>query len=55
MPGDTPAEREQTAVVLFAGMAGTLTLARATADETLRRRILDTARGFYLQLVRGHT
>jgi TetR/AcrR family transcriptional repressor of nem operon len=53
MPGDTPAEREQTAIVLFAGMAGTLTLARATADETLRLRILDAARTFYQQLVRG--
>ena len=50
LPGDTPAEREQTAMVLFAGMAGTLTLARATADGGLRQTILETARKLYLQL-----
>jgi TetR/AcrR family transcriptional regulator, transcriptional repressor for nem operon len=55
MPGDTLAEREQTAVILFAGMAGTLILARATADETLRRQILEAARSFYGQLVRGRS
>jgi len=52
MPGDTCAEREQNAIVLFASMAGTLTLARATADDALRHRILEAARRFYLQLAR---
>jgi TetR/AcrR family transcriptional repressor of nem operon len=52
MPGDTLAAREQTAIVLLAGMAGTLTVARATADEALRHRILEAARRFYLQAVR---
>jgi TetR/AcrR family transcriptional repressor of nem operon len=49
MPGDTAAERERRAIVLFASMAGTLMLARATADETLRSDILATARDFYLR------
>jgi TetR/AcrR family transcriptional regulator, transcriptional repressor for nem operon len=49
MPGDTIAERERMAIVLFASMAGTLTLARATADETLRSDILATARDLYLK------
>lgn len=52
MPGETSAEREENAVVLFAGMAGTLALARATADDALRQRILDAARTFYLRLAR---
>jgi TetR/AcrR family transcriptional regulator, transcriptional repressor for nem operon len=50
MPGETPAEREQTAMVLFAGMSGVLTLARAIADPALRRSILEAARTFYLGL-----
>jgi TetR/AcrR family transcriptional regulator, transcriptional repressor for nem operon len=49
MPGRTAVERERTAIVLFASMAGTLLLARATADEKTRRHILETARTFYLQ------
>src|SRR2546427_9874304 len=49
IPGRTAAERERTAVVLFASMAGTLMLARATADEAIRRDILETARTFYLK------
>jgi hypothetical protein len=49
MPGRTAAERERTAIVLFASMAGTVMLARATADETIRRDILETARTFYLK------
>ena len=51
MPGDTAAEREQNAIVLFASMAGTLTLARGVANDALRHQILDAARKFYLQLV----
>jgi TetR/AcrR family transcriptional repressor of nem operon len=49
MPGRTAAERERTAIVLFASMAGTVMLARATADDTIRRDILETARTFYLK------
>jgi TetR/AcrR family transcriptional repressor of nem operon len=48
MPGATAAERENTAMVLFAGMAGALNLARTTTDEGLRRAILDQARKFYI-------
>lgn len=49
MPGETSAGRERTALVLFASMAGALTLARATSDETLRRTILEGARAFYVR------
>jgi TetR/AcrR family transcriptional repressor of nem operon len=49
MPGRAAAERERHAVVLFASMAGTLMLARATADESVRRDILKTARDVYIR------
>jgi TetR/AcrR family transcriptional repressor of nem operon len=49
MPGRTPSERERNAVVLLAGMAGTLMMARATADEDMRRDLLATARNFYIR------
>ncbi len=49
LPGETSAERERTALVLFAGMAGALNVARATSDEALRRTILEAARAFYVQ------
>jgi TetR/AcrR family transcriptional regulator, transcriptional repressor for nem operon len=45
--GTTAAERRRNALLLFAGMAGTLTIARATADETLRASILKSGRDFY--------
>ncbi len=49
MPGRTIAERRRSALVLFAGMAGVLNLARATSDEKLRRTILEGARAFYVR------
>ncbi len=49
MPGGTAAERERAAIVLFSGMAGALSLARATADESLRRTVLEAARTFYVR------
>ena len=49
MPGESDAERGHTAIVLFASMAGALNVARATADETLRRTILEHARTFCLR------
>lgn len=53
MPGKTPAERERTALVLFAGMVGAINLARATPNEALRQSILEQARAFYIQALRG--
>jgi hypothetical protein len=53
MPGRTAVERERHAVVLFASMAGTVMLARATADEGMRRGILETARHFYIRSFTG--
>jgi TetR/AcrR family transcriptional repressor of nem operon len=49
MPGRTATERERAAIVLFAGMAGVLNVARATSDETLRDSILEQARAFYIK------
>jgi TetR/AcrR family transcriptional repressor of nem operon len=49
MPGESERERRQTAMVLFASMAGALNVARAVADESLRRTILGQARSFCLR------
>jgi len=49
LPGRTTAERERRALVLFAGLVGALNLARATADDDLRRSILEDARAFYIR------
>jgi TetR/AcrR family transcriptional repressor of nem operon len=49
LPGESAAERERTAMVLLAGMAGALNVARAVSDEPLRRAILEQARAFYVQ------
>lgn len=51
MPGNSKADRQRTAIVLFASMAGALSLARAVADETLRRTVLEQARTFCLRAV----
>jgi TetR/AcrR family transcriptional repressor of nem operon len=48
LPGATEEERRQKAVALFSGMAGTLTVARAFSDQRERRRILESARKFFL-------
>lgn len=53
MPGATQAERENNALVLFTGMAGALNLARAIADPALRDLLLESARAFYLDAMRG--
>lgn len=47
MPGSTEADREQRAVVLFSGMAGTLTLARTVSDPQARAQLLEAARAIY--------
>lgn len=52
VPGSTLAERKAAALMLFAGMAGVLNLARATPDEALRRRILERGRRFYVRAMR---
>ena len=49
MPGDTPAQRERNAMVLFAGMAGALNVARAASDDTLRRTILEQSRTLFVR------
>jgi len=49
MSGETEDERRRAAGVLMSGMAGTLSVARAVADEDLRRRILSSARKIYVE------
>jgi TetR/AcrR family transcriptional repressor of nem operon len=47
LSGATEEERERNFSLLFSGMAGTLSLARATGDRATRRRLLDGAREVY--------
>jgi TetR/AcrR family transcriptional repressor of nem operon len=47
LPGKTRPERQRNFLVLFSGMAGTLSLARAVSDEQTRARLLRAAKEFY--------
>lgn len=49
LPGKTRSERQRNFLVLFSGMAGTLSLARAVSDEQSRARLLHAAKEFYIQ------
>jgi TetR/AcrR family transcriptional regulator, transcriptional repressor for nem operon len=49
LPGKTRPERQRNFLVLFSGMAGTLSLARAVSDEQIRARLLHAAKEFYIQ------
>jgi TetR/AcrR family transcriptional repressor of nem operon len=49
LPGSTEGERQRNCVVLFSGMAGALSMARAVANESTRHRILQGAREFYIR------
>ena len=49
MSGETEEQRRRAAGVLISGMSGTLSVARAVANEDLRRRILSAARKIYVQ------
>ncbi len=49
MPGASEEERMRKAMMLFSGMHGTLTIARAIVDDHERRRFLDHAKTFYLE------
>jgi hypothetical protein len=51
LPGGTAEERERKAGVLLSGMAGTLNMARVIVDDQQRRRFLDDAKKFYLELL----
>lgn len=48
MPGSTESERRGNVAALMSGMAGTMSMARAVADERLRRGILQSARKMFL-------
>jgi TetR/AcrR family transcriptional repressor of nem operon len=47
MKGRTEEERQQRALALLSGMAGSLALARAVSDEGLRQSILSGAREYF--------
>ncbi len=53
MSGASEEERTRKASVLFSGMSGTLAVARALADEELRRTLLATARKMYVEAFVG--
>jgi TetR/AcrR family transcriptional regulator, transcriptional repressor for nem operon len=48
-PGATEEQRLLQAQILFSGMAGTLTVARAATDVAEKARMLEAARAFYLR------
>jgi TetR/AcrR family transcriptional regulator, transcriptional repressor for nem operon len=48
LPGKNRPERQRNFLVLFSGMAGTLSLARAVSDEQTRARLLRAAQEFYI-------
>ena len=50
LPGATSEERERNCMVLFCGMAGALSLARATPDLESRKTILEASRDFYTRI-----
>ncbi|TLY38568.1 MAG: TetR/AcrR family transcriptional regulator [Nitrospirae bacterium] len=49
LPGKTRSERQRNFLVLFSGMAGSLSLARAVSDDQTRARLLQAAKEFYIQ------
>ncbi len=53
LPGATAEDRWRRAAVLFSGMSGTLSVARALADDQARGRLLRDARAFFLAAARG--
>jgi TetR/AcrR family transcriptional repressor of nem operon len=53
MPGTTPQEQRDAALVLAAGMAGAVALSRAVDDSSLSDRLLLTARRFYTGALAG--
>lgn len=53
VPGATPEARHDAALVLAAGMAGAVALARAVDDPTLSDRLLLAARRFYTDTLAG--
>ncbi|MGO8949046.1 MAG: TetR/AcrR family transcriptional regulator [Ktedonobacterales bacterium] len=54
VPGTTPPERQEAALVLIAGMAGAIALARAVDDATLSDRLLLATRRFYTGALAGN-
>lgn len=49
MPGTNTTERKEQFLVLFSGMAGALSVARAVSNPEMRQSILESARDFYIK------
>ena len=54
VPGDTPEDRRDAALVLAAGMAGAVAISRAVDDPHLSDRLLLAARRFYTDTLAGN-
>lgn len=50
LPGATEDERQRNALVLFSGMVGALSVARAVADQALQAELLAAARELYTKV-----
>jgi TetR/AcrR family transcriptional repressor of nem operon len=53
VPGENDGDREEKAMMLLSGMAGTLAAARVMPDDRQQRAFLDAARKFYFNAARG--
>ena len=53
VPGANGEERRRRATALIAGMAGTVSTARALPDEGMRRKLLEDARWMFLRAFAG--
>jgi TetR/AcrR family transcriptional regulator, transcriptional repressor for nem operon len=49
LPGSTESEKLRNFGILFSGMSGALSLARAVSDSAMRARILEGAKEFYIR------
>jgi hypothetical protein len=53
MPGNDEQERGQNFIILFSGMAGAMSMARALGDRDMRERVLTVTREHYLTVFAG--
>ena len=53
LPGRTVEEKQGQFFVLFPGMAGVLSVARAVVDRHRQEQILEAAKSFYLRAFAG--
>src|SRR4030095_13168591 len=49
LPGATERERERNCMALLAGLVGTVSVARALADQEARKTLLEASKNFYIK------